>query len=71
MTMNMVGLKRNGSYKKLVPYGLSNVTAYWPPVDASAAVPLPPSALFMITAIFALGGVAGIRRIENKKTRTT
>ena len=66
MTMNLVGLKRNGSYKKLVPYGLSNVTAYWPPVDASATVPLPPSAVFMITAILALGGVASVRRIESK-----
>ena len=66
MTMNIIGGKGKKKNKsiKLSPYGLSNVTGYWPPVDATAAVPLPPSVLFLMTAIFALGGVAGIRRIE-------
>ena len=70
MTLNQVGFnKKKKGYKKLAPYGLSNVTAYWPPVDASAAVPLPPSSLFLLTGILALGGIAGIRRIERERRR--
>ena len=70
MTMNLVGFnKKKKGYKKLAPYDLSNVTAYWPPVDASAAVPLPPSSLFLLTGILALGGIAGIRRIERERRR--